>query len=145
LPSQLATSISARVNFKAAELWLDREAARGCHSLANYYLGEISRAEDQLKKAESLYVRALRCDSTNVDAHLHLGMLLEAEKQYSRAITQYKQVIKLQPNTISAHYHLASVYRAIWRRADSAAEFGRVRQIQALTGNGVDITKQKQH
>ncbi len=131
-------------NIAEAQQWLGREVVRGCHSLANYYLGEIARANGELQKAERLYNRALFCDPANADAHLHLGMLLESERRYSPAILQLRRVIQMQPNLVSAHYHLAAVYRAMGRKADSDAEFARVRRIQASTDNGIDVTKQKE-
>lgn len=132
-------------NIMEAQNWLTREVARGCHSLANYYLGEIARGNGELQKAERFYNRALQCDPANVDAHLHLGMLLEAEKRYPLAIIEFQQVIRMQPNAAAAHYHLAAVYRALGRKAASEAEFARVRQIQASTDNGIDVSKQKEH
>ncbi len=132
-------------NIAQAQQWRTREVARGCHSLANYYLGEIARGDGELQKAEMLYNRALYCDPGNVDAHLHLGMLFEGEKRYPPAIVEFQQVIRIQPNAAPAHYHLAAVYRAMGRKADANAEFARVRQIQAATDNGVDVTRHNEH
>ncbi len=131
-------------NITEAQHWLAREVARGCHSLASYYLGEIARGNGEPQKAERFYNRALHCDPTNMDAHLHLGILLENEKRYLAAIVEFQQAIQMQPNAATAHYHLAAVYRALGRKADSEAEFATVRQIQAASDNGLDVTKQKE-
>lgn len=124
-----------------AREWLEKEAAHGCHGLANYYLGEISRMEKDLPKAESLYRRSLACDGSNSNAHLRLGMLLEEEKRYGEAAAQLKEATRLAPDISSGHYHLASVYRSLGRRAEAQIEFDKVRQIQTGKDNGVDVTR----
>ncbi len=123
-----------------AREWLEREAAGGCHGLANYYLGEISRAEKDLPKAEALYRRSLACDSSNSNAHLRLGMLLEERKRFPEAAAQLKEATRLAPDVPSGHYHLASVYRSMGRKQEAQIEFDKVRQIQVGKDNGVDVT-----
>jgi tetratricopeptide (TPR) repeat protein len=125
---------------KARE-WLKKEAAHGCHGLANYYLGEISRTEKDLPKAEALYRRSLACDGSNSNAHLRLGMLLEEQKRYGEAVMQLKEATRLAPDVSSGHYHLASVYRSLGRKTEAQVEFDKVRQIQAGKDNGVDVTR----
>ncbi|MFL6463782.1 MAG: tetratricopeptide repeat protein, partial [Bryobacteraceae bacterium] len=119
----------------------EKEAANSCHGLATYYLGEISRSEKELSKAESLYRRSLACDESNSNAHLHLGMLLEEQKRYREAAVQLKEAIRLAPDASSGHYHLASVYRSLGRKAEAQIEFDKVRQIQAGKDNGVNVTR----
>jgi tetratricopeptide (TPR) repeat protein len=123
-----------------AREWLQREANKGCHGLANFYLGEIARGEREEQLAETLYRRALQCDPTSGDAHLRLGIVLADEKHYKEAITQLKQAIRLQPTASSAHYHLAEVYSQTGRSVEAKAEYEKVRQIQAAKDNGVDVT-----
>jgi tetratricopeptide (TPR) repeat protein len=124
-----------------AREWLEKEAAKNCHGLANYYLGEISRTEKDLPKAESLYRRSLACDGSNSNAHLRLGMLLEEEKRYEEAAAQLKEATRLAPDVSSGHYHLASVYRSLGRKTEAQIEFDKVRRIQAGKDNGVDVTR----
>ena len=124
-----------------ARTWLEKEAAKSCHGLANYYLGEIARAEKDLPKAESLYRRSLACDGSNSNAHLRLGMLLEEQKRYGEAAAQLKEATRLAPDISSGHYHLASVYRSLGRKAEAQIEFDKVRQIQTAKDNGVDVTR----
>jgi len=123
-----------------ARTWLQREASQGCHSLANFYLGEIARTERDLHNAETRYRRALQCDASNAAAHLRLGIVLADEKHYPEAITQLKTAIRLDPNESSGHYHLASVYSQMGRNAEAAVEYAKVRRIQAAKDNGVDVT-----
>ncbi len=124
-----------------AREWLQKEAQKGCHGLANFYLGEIARAERDLKTAEVRYRRALQCDPSSADAHLRLGMVLEDQKRYNEAIAQLKEATVLEPNESSAHYHLASAYSQTGRKAEARVEYNKVRQIQAAKDNGVDVTR----
>ena len=124
-----------------ARVWLQKEAQKGCHALANYYLGEIARTERNLGSAEALYRRALECDPSNGDAHLRLGIVLGDLKHYSQAVIQLKDALRLEPDASQPHYHLAVLYTQMGRTADSKAEYNKVRQIQAAKDNGVDVTR----
>lgn len=123
-----------------ARPWLEKEAAAGCHGLANYYLAEISRAEKDFVKAESLYRRSLVCDPSSSDTHMRLGMTLEAQKRYREALAQLQEAVRLKPDLSAGHYHLAAIYRELGRKAEARAELENVRQIQAAKDNGVDVT-----
>ncbi len=125
-----------------ARLWLEKEAAQGCHALANYYLGEMARSDKDLPQAESFYRRSLTCDSANSNAHLRLGMLLEEQKRFAEAAAQLREATRLAPDVSAGHYHLASVYRSLGRQAEAQIEFNKVRQIQAGKDNGVDVTRE---
>jgi tetratricopeptide (TPR) repeat protein len=118
-------------NFDAAREWLQKEAAHGCHALANLYLGEIAQRSQDVPSAENRYRTALRCDASLADAHSRLGVLLASQKRYQEAIVQLKEAIRLEPANSSSHYHLGSVYRAMGRKAEANAEYAKVRQLQA--------------
>ena len=124
-----------------AREWLQKEASRGCHGLANYYLGEIARIDGELGQAEASYRRALACDPSNQNAHMHLGMVLQDQKHYADAIRQFKEAIRLEPNESSAHYHLGSVYKQLGRTAEARAEYRKVREIQSASDKGTDVTR----
>lgn len=128
-------------DMEQARGWLEKEAANGCHALANYYLGEILRAEKDVKQAELLYRRSIGCDSSNSNAHLRLGMLLEGEKRFPEAARQLQEATRLAPEISTGHYHLASVYRSMGRKAEAQTEFAKVRKIQTGKDNGVDVSK----
>jgi tetratricopeptide (TPR) repeat protein len=123
-------------NFDAAREWLQKEAAHGCHALANLYLGEIAQRNQNMPSAESLYRAALRCDALLTDAHSRLGILLASQKRYGGAIVQLKEAIRLEPANSSSHYHLGSVYRSMGRKAEANAEYAKVRQLQAAADSG---------
>jgi tetratricopeptide (TPR) repeat protein len=124
-----------------AREWLKKETLRGCHGLANYYLGEIARTEGELGQAEALYRRSLACDPSNQNAHMHLGMVLQDQKHYPEAIKQFKEAIRLEPNESSAHYHLGSVYKQLGRTSEARAEYRKVREIQSASDTGTDVTR----
>ncbi len=124
-----------------ASEWLQKEARKGCHGLANFYLGEIFRADKNFAEAESRYRRALECDPASAEAHLRLGIVLADQKRYTEAAAHLKEAIHLQPDGSSAHYHLAEVYTRLGRSAEAQSEYRKVRQIQAAKDNGVDVTR----
>ena len=124
---------------KARE-WLKKEASKGCHSLANFYLGEIARSDHDLQTAERLYRRALECDPSSSEAHVRLGIVLADEKRYKEAIGHFKEAIRIQPNESSAHYHLAEVYSHTGQSVLAKSEYEKVREIQAAKDNGVNVT-----
>ncbi len=130
-------------NLPQAEHWFAREAVKGCHSLANYYLGEIARANNQPQKAEAFYQTALHCDPANVDAHIHLGTLFESEKRYSSALAQFREASRLQPSLAPPHYHLATVYRELGRKAEADAEFAKVKQLHTNADRNLRVTNPK--
>jgi tetratricopeptide (TPR) repeat protein len=123
-----------------AREWLEKEAQRSCHSLANFYLGEIARSSGDLREAEARYRRAIQCDPSNRDAHLRLGIVLADRKEYSEAITQLKRAIRLDPRASAPHYHLAQVYGEMGRTAEANAEYKKVRAILAAKDKGVPVT-----
>ncbi|MGH9584015.1 MAG: tetratricopeptide repeat protein [Bryobacteraceae bacterium] len=123
-----------------AREWLEKEARRSCHALANFYLGEIARSDRDLHQAEARYRRALECDPSNSDAHLRLGIVLADQKRYKEAIAQLKKAVRLQPNGSSAHYHLAEVYSQLGRIVEAKAEYKKVRQILAAKDKGVPVS-----
>jgi tetratricopeptide (TPR) repeat protein len=128
-----------------ARMWLQYEAARGCHSLANYYLGEIARAEKDIARAETLYGRAIACDPSNGDAHLRLGSVLMDQKRYREALVELRKAVELEPGQSAPHYHLGALYRQMGRKADAESEYRKVREIHAATDNGVDVTGDARH
>jgi tetratricopeptide (TPR) repeat protein len=127
-------------NTEQAREWLTKEAGKGCHGLANFYLGEIARGERDAPAAERLYRRSLECDPASSNAHLRLGIVLADQKRYNEAIMQLKEAIRLQPDGSSAHYHLAEIYSRTGRPLQAKAEYERVRRIQAAKDNGIDVT-----
>jgi tetratricopeptide (TPR) repeat protein len=123
-----------------ARMWLEAEAHRGCHSLANYYLGEIARGDKDTARAETLYERAIACDPSNGDAHLRLGSILTDQKRYREAMIELKKAVDLAPGQSAPHYHLGTLYRQMGRKSDAEAEYRKVREIHAASDNGVDVT-----
>jgi tetratricopeptide (TPR) repeat protein len=128
-----------------ARTWLKAEAKRGCHSLANFYLGEIARGEKNTASAAILYRRAIACDPSNGDAHLRLGSVLTDQKRYPAALIELKKAVQLEPRQSAPHYHLGALYRQIGRKVEAEAEYRKVREIHAASDNGVDVTGDAKH
>ena len=127
-------------NPEQARVWLEQEAQRGCHSLANFYLGEIARGDKDAAKAEGFYRRAIACDASNADAHLRLGVVLTDQKRYREALAELRKAVSLSPDQATPHYHLGALYRQIGRKGEADAEYRKVREIHAATDNGVNVT-----
>jgi tetratricopeptide (TPR) repeat protein len=127
-------------DFEQARMWLEAEAKRGCHALANFYLGEIARGDKEIAKAETFYRRTIACDPSHGDAHLRLGGVLADEKHYREALVELKKAVELEPNQSSPHYHLGALYRQMGRKAEADLEYRKVREIHAASDNGVDVT-----
>lgn len=123
-------------NFDAARDWLQKEAAHGCHALANFYLGEIAQRNQSPPAAERFYRNALQCDSSLAAAHARLGLLLAQLKRYQESIVQLKEAVRLDPGNSSSHYHLATVYRQLGRKTEAEAEYVKVRQLKAAADAG---------
>jgi tetratricopeptide (TPR) repeat protein len=131
-------------NMEEAGQYLETENRSGCHSLANYFLGEIARGNKDEGKAQSYYRRSITCDPSYADAHLRLGMTLANQKRYTDAIREFKTAIRLKPEESAAHYHLASLYRRLGQAANAKAEYDKLKRIQAANG-ATDLTEGHSH
>jgi tetratricopeptide (TPR) repeat protein len=134
-----------RQDTEEARKWLEIENRSGCHSLANYFLGEIARSNKDEEKAQAYYRRSIACDPSYADAHLRLGMMLANQKRYTEAIQEFKSAIRLKPEQSSAHYHLASLYRRLGQTANAKAEYDEVKRIQAAANESTDLTEGTNH
>ncbi len=118
-----------------ARRWLQEETSvTACHSLANYYLGEIARTERDLREAEAHYRKAIVCDSRYGDAHLRLGTVLSENNHPSEALTQLQIAAKLMPTQSSPHYQMATLYRRLGQNGKAESEFQTVRSLKAKAG-----------
>ena len=66
--------------------------------------------EGKLKKAQTLYRKAIKFDPDNVQALNNLGVTYMSQKKYKRAIIRFKDAIKIKHNYPDAHYNLACLY-----------------------------------
>jgi len=66
--------------------------------------------EGKLKKAQTLYRKAIKFDPDNVQALNNLGVTYMSQKRYKRAIMRFKDAIKIKRDYSDAYYNLACVY-----------------------------------
>jgi len=66
--------------------------------------------EGKLKKAQTLYRKAIKFDPDNIQALNNLGVTYMSQKRYKRAIMRFKDAIKIKPDYSDAHYNMACVY-----------------------------------
>jgi DNA-binding response OmpR family regulator len=77
---------------------LDLESQGTYAAYAAFYLGEISRAENQSDAAESHYKTAVQFSPDFWRAYRQLGKLCSLRKDYHRALTYWKKSLLIQPN-----------------------------------------------
>lgn len=79
--------------------------------LADAYanLGNLYFKENELKKAEDAYKRALGVDKDFLNAHHNLALVLYAENRLTEALEHLRSVIILEPNHTSGLYNLAII------------------------------------
>ena len=118
-----------------ARKWLQEEnSTTACHSLANYYLGEIARTGRDPTEAEARYREAIVCNGKYGDAHLRLGTILSENGRSAEALAQFQVAAKLMPTQSSPHYQMASLYRRMGQRNKAEIEYQMVRALQAKAG-----------
>lgn len=74
-------------------------------SLANIYL-----AQQNHKKAEDIYQRAILIDPRQPDAHYNLGSLYQQTGKIDAAIEKFFKVIELNPNFAQSYKKLVEIY-----------------------------------
>jgi len=68
------------------------------------------QSEGKIKKAQTLYRKAIKFDPDNVQALNNLGVTYMSQKRYKKAIMRFKDAIKIKHDYSDAHYNLACVY-----------------------------------
>ena len=77
------------------------DPVRSCH--ANYYLGHIQLARNQLMKASDFYHAAtLRACGGFADAHLALGIAFQRQREYPKARQKFMELARLFPGSVAA-------------------------------------------
>jgi len=99
-------------------------------SLANYLyaMAILKRQEQQpdplaLQQVQTLLIKAVKIDSTCVDAYLQLGTLYSSQHDYEKAIGFYTKAIALDPKSGEAHYRLGTAYDRTGEQAKAKEEF----------------------
>ncbi len=77
---------------------LDVESQGTYAAYAAFYLGEISRAQNQSDVAETHYKTAVQFSPDFWRAYRQLGKICSLRKDYHRALTYWKKSLTIQPN-----------------------------------------------
>jgi tetratricopeptide (TPR) repeat protein len=88
-------------------------------------LGNLLKAEGDLKSAKRAYETALRIDSSFAAGHYNLGMTQKALGLLNEAIASYQQAIQLNPNYAEAYQNLGVVLLKLGNLQDSLSAFGK--------------------
>jgi len=119
-------------DLEQAKSWLRKElTVQSCHTLAFYYLAEMARTGGDPDLASRDYRRALGCDDRNAKAHTGLGIVLAGLHRNQEAVRELQTAVRLDPGDAAPHYRLAVLYRELGRKAESEAEYARVKEIHA--------------
>ncbi|MBD2606433.1 tetratricopeptide repeat protein [Scytonema hofmannii FACHB-248] len=88
-------------------------------------LGNLLKAEGDLKNAKTAYETALRIDPSFAAGHYNLGMTFKALGLLNEAIASYTQAIKLNPNYAEAYQNLGVAWLKLGNVQDSLSAFGK--------------------
>ena len=93
-----------------------QEAAKRGYKTADLYLRLGSIQMEDLEKyadAEGAFMKAVRLDPRNVQAHFLLGLAAIKLSKYKEAVRFFKDTLSLSPNHTQAHYQLGFAYAMI--------------------------------
>jgi tetratricopeptide (TPR) repeat protein len=110
----------------------DNEKARMYYRQA---VGAQYQNED-LKKAISLYKKAIKEDPNFVEAYDNLGVCYRHAGDVDKAIESYKKSLEIQPNGPMAHSNLALIYNFQDKTDDAITEYKKVLEISPLDPEG---------
>lgn len=82
-----------------------RTEAENHHTFGNAYL-----AQNNVKKAEEEFRKAIAVDSTFALPYNNLGMLAAQRRQTFQAIGYFRKALELDPSSVETYLNLASVY-----------------------------------
>lgn len=79
-------------------------------SVAYSGLGDSYWDKNNTKAAIDNYIKAVRLNPKNIQAHNNLGILYSAEKNYLEALKHYEIAISINPDIAEIHNNLGTVY-----------------------------------
>jgi len=92
--------------------------------------GELARSEGDAARAESLFLAAIREDSTHVVAHNNLGALYAGTPgRTDLALRELEAAARAAPWHATSHENLGNLYAALERWDDAARAFGRAARL----------------
>ena len=93
------------------------------NAAAEYYLGELSRQQDQLEDAIQHFSRSTKLFPDFAEAYAGLGRALLDSGKAAEAVSPLETAVKLAPENPTTHLSLATAYQRLGRKDDAAREF----------------------
>jgi DNA-binding winged helix-turn-helix (wHTH) protein/TolB-like protein/Tfp pilus assembly protein PilF len=119
-----------RVLEKSAEL--DPNYALTWAHLGRSYTADASfrlGGEQEYKKAQAAFERALRLEPQQIDTHIYLANMFTDTGKVEQAVPLLRAALKTNPNHAEIHWELGYAYRFAGMLEQSAAECERARQL----------------
>lgn len=95
------------------------DSLRPCYALALIHSGATYFMLRNYAKAESLYLAAGACDSTNTLVYLNLSGIASLNKRKDKVESYLQKVLELDPDKDVARFNLAMVWNSVGRRKDA--------------------------
>ena len=95
---------------KAINLLQNAMMKGGNHSEVYFQLARTYNLAGKPDMALENYERALKIDSSNVDALCNSANIMGQLGRHKEALTHYQKALKLSPNTPTVHYNLGTLY-----------------------------------
>ena len=106
---------------EAQELLERALAIEPAHAAANYHLGEILAARDQLDRAEQHLRSSLAADRNVAAVHNALGSVLGQKGELAAAVASFARAAELDRNAPVGHANLAIALDVVGFRANETA------------------------
>ncbi len=99
------------------------------HAQALTYLGDCDLVLTHPALAQPLLEKAIQVDPGIALAHLDLGSIDADAGRQNDALRELVAAEKLAPNDVNVHWRLGRLYRAMGKKEEAEAEFGKAKSI----------------
>jgi tetratricopeptide (TPR) repeat protein len=98
-----------------------------------YYngLGDVFKAQGDLKKAAACYRKAIQLEPNLAEANFKLGSIYHDQLQFKEALCCYAKAIDARPDLAEAHYNMGLVYQASGQLDEAIAGYDRAIRLKA--------------
>ncbi|MGD0154445.1 MAG: tetratricopeptide repeat protein [Terracidiphilus sp.] len=114
------------------------------HAQAMAYLGDCDLVLTHPMLAQPLLEKAIQVNPGIELAHLDLGVIDADAGRQDDALRELAAAEKLAPNDVNVHWRLGRLYRAMGKREEAEAEFGKARNITQAADDSL-INKMNPH
>ena len=114
------------------------------HAQALTYLADSELELGHPELAAPLLEKAIRIDPGIERARLDLGTIAADADRRDQAIQELKAALKLAPNDVNVHWRLGRLYRAMGKREEAEAEFGKAKSITQAADDAL-VNKMSPH